>query len=57
MKNQLKLFKQFENEPEKKKIKTDNLTQIGSSAHADHEREKNDFYERSEKSSSLTPSF
>ena len=45
MNNQLKLFKQFENEPEKKKIKTDNLTQIGSSAHADHEREKNDFYE------------
>ena len=34
----------LEEEEDYKKIKTDNLTQIGSSAHADNEREKNDFY-------------
>ena len=40
---QVPLFKDFIKEEEKNKV--GNLTQIGSSAHADHEREKDDFYE------------
>lgn len=43
MLKQIPLFKDFITEEEKTKV--DNLTQIGSSAHAEHKREKDDFYE------------
>lgn len=45
MSKQIPLFKDFVDDEEVNKLKIDNLTQIGSSAHADHKRVKDDFYE------------
>jgi len=43
MSKQIPLFKDFVDDEEVNKLKIDNLTQIGSSAHADHKRVKDEF--------------